>query len=78
MFAKKRGSCREMATSGGLTVYLSQMWVCQQQINFTTMLLGDSILLQEYFKLLFVLPCLCFLQCKEPVKPIPKRGVGTD
>ena len=46
--------------------------------KFTTMLLGDSILLQEYFKLLFVLPCLCFLQCKEPVKPIPKRGVGTD
>ena len=28
--------------------------------KFTTMLLGDSILLQEYFKLLFVLPCFVF------------------
>ena len=46
--------------------------------KFTTKLLDDSILLQEDFKLLFVLPVLCFLQCKEPVKPIPKRGVGTD
>lgn len=53
---QKSGSCREMATSGGLTVYLSQMWVCRQQIYNN----GDSILLQEYFKLLFVLPCFVF------------------
>ena len=29
MSAKKSGRCREMATSEGLTGYLSQMWVCQ-------------------------------------------------